>query len=183
MLKRALAQARKRGLVSFNKILDIFSTRRDEINQKVFIEAMKIAITLESLDAVKRLLAICPSDSLSNLSKAQMHELSELAAGYENSAAIIRYLNVNWQDNNKEEQSKRQFHKLYDRQLQKDKGSCFGFFTISHVNKGMSIKELVQHAQGLSGKGSGERSQAVMRKLGWLDQNNEATAAISSYLS
>lgn len=37
----------------------------------------------------------------------------------------------------------------------------------------MSLKELVNHVQGLSEQGSGKRSFRVMKEMGWFDEHNQ----------
>jgi hypothetical protein len=87
---------------------------------------------------------------------------------------------------NAEERLKNQFFQAYNAKLLADKRAWCGiysFFAKSYVNKNMSLKELVSHAQGLSKQGSGSRSLTVMKgtALGWLDENNQVTDEIRKY--
>ncbi|MCW8443001.1 hypothetical protein OQJ05_02915 [Fluoribacter gormanii] len=83
------------------------------------------------------------------------------------------------------EQLKNDFLQCYDEKLTDDKSAWCGiysFFAKSYVNKNMSLKQLVEHAQGRSMHGNGKRSKEIMKTMGWLDENNEITDKISRYI-
>lgn len=82
-------------------------------------------------------------------------------------------------------QLKNDFLQCYDEKLTDDKSAWCGiysFFAKSYVNKNMSLKQLVEHAQGRSMHGNGKRSKEIMKTIGWLDENNEITDKISRYI-
>ncbi|PWY54286.1 hypothetical protein DGG96_17700 [Legionella qingyii] len=83
------------------------------------------------------------------------------------------------------EQLKNDFLQRYNKKLTDDKNAWCGmysFFVRSYTNEDMSLKELVEHAQGRSQHGSGKRSKEIMKTMGWLDESNEVTDKISSYI-
>ncbi|CDZ77288.1 hypothetical protein BN59_01571 [Legionella massiliensis] len=194
-LKQALAQAREKGLIYFNKNLDGLTS----IPQDTFVPLIVMAISLENLAVVQRLLSSCPSQYLLDLSEPQMEEIRKASQGYEKSADAVGYLCAEKQRltaenhrqlaeklNNESAELKSRFLKEYELQWDADKASWCGiysFFARSNVDENKSLRELVQHARGLSEQGSGKRSQEVMKRMGWLDENNEVTAEIGNYLS
>lgn len=70
-----------------------------------------------------------------------------------------------------------EFTSKYKSKLAEDKKAWFGlyaFFATSHVNlEKMSFDELLQHAQGLSKKGTGARTFSVLKDMGVLTPNKE----------
>ncbi|WP_454781787.1 hypothetical protein [Legionella sp. WA2022007384] len=80
---------------------------------------------------------------------------------------------------------KNDFLQHYEQKLFQDKSAWCGiysFFAKSYVNKDLSLDELVEHAQGRSKHGNGKRSKEIMQSMGWLDENNQVTDKISSYI-
>lgn len=191
ILQEALAQARAQGISFFNKtvslLLDQFKDikDRDALNN-AFIVIMNSAISLDNLDLVQQTF-IKIHINLNDLSKESIKKIIAAAEKYGN-PGIIDYLNTNIlleKEKTELQELKNNFIHEYDKKLTSDKSAWCGlysFFAKSYVNKNMSLKELVQHAQGLSKQGSGKRSQEVMKKMGWLNENNEVTSKISDYL-
>jgi hypothetical protein len=71
---------------------------------------------------------------------------------------------------------KEHFLQMYKSRLASDNSKLCGLFTFfskSYVRDTMSLKELVNHATGLSDKGTGSRSNQVMKEMGWLDADNQ----------
>ena len=76
----------------------------------------------------------------------------------------------------KDAQLKECFLQKYKSRLASDNAKFCGLFTFfskSYVQDTMSLKEMVIHATGLSGKGTGMRSNNVMKEMGWLDEDNK----------
>ncbi|KTC84467.1 hypothetical protein [Legionella brunensis] len=83
------------------------------------------------------------------------------------------------------EEWKNNFLLAYNKKLAADKAAWCGlysFFAKSNVNNNMTLKDLVSHAQGASNQGSGKRSQAVMKEMGWLDENAEVIGELNNIL-
>lgn len=62
------------------------------------------------------------------------------------------------------------FLSFYQRALDRDHNRFFGCFTKSRLES-RTFKETVEHAQGKSKSGTGERSCHVMQQLGWLNED------------
>lgn len=200
ILQEALALAREKGIKILNDKFNLISegfkkiTDAKDINE-CFIEFIYSAISVDSLDLVQRITNLCPDLNL--LTIESINTILTTAKEYEN-PKIYDYLHTNLlmkkeelEANNLVEKKrlaidklKNDFLKTYKMKLTSDKESWCGlysFFAKSKLNENGSLNDLVQHALGNSTNGSGKRSREVMKKMGWINDNNELTTEIREY--
>ncbi|CAM2993784.1 Uncharacterised protein [Legionella steigerwaltii] len=193
ILHEALAQARKQGVNFFTQLLnELKDFENKNISPEGFVEFMKSALSLDEPVLLQRAFKIHPNPT--DLPKEKIDQIMATATKYGN-PTNIDFLNTHLvlaKENIELEKQRLEAEKLKNDFIQKynakftsdQKAWCgfYSFFATSYVNNDMSLKELVEHAQGHSKQGSGKRSQEVMRKMGWLNENNEVSGAISEYL-
>lgn len=161
-----------------------------------FIFLLEIAISSNDINAVHQ---VCQRRPDTALTEKEIDDVLAIAEKYK-SAEVINDLTRFFQPDDKKvfaltkkdaakkkniAQLKAHFLAKYSFQLESDQNSWCGlysFFAKSYVDKNASLEEIVKHAQGLSGKGTGERSRSVMRHLGWLDENNEIDGDLAEAL-
>lgn len=192
-LKIALTQARKKGIILFTELLnELTHIENKNVNPAGFVQLMKSALSLEEPDLLQRAFKIYPNPN--DLPQEHIEQIMAEAKKYGNSSNIdflnshlvlakeqaeLEKLNANL------ERLKSNFMQKYDAKLTSDKNAWCGlysFFATSYVKKDMSLKELVDHAQGHSKQGSGKRSQEIMKSMGWLNEDNEVCGEIREYL-
>ncbi|MDP3267940.1 MAG: hypothetical protein Q8M40_02715 [Legionella sp.] len=202
LIGKSLTHAKELAVKFFEKKLttlsDDFKTFRNQV--AVFIEIMQSAISLDKPDMVEQAFRAMNLD-INYISINEIEDINKFAKKYGN-VDIMEFIDINLvkakqikeEDNLRVRQElfaakvvdlKNSFVTEYEKKLTANKGAFFGlysFFVKSHVNKNMSLNELVTHAQGLSKTGSGKRSREVMQHLGWLNDRNEVDKELNQYL-
>lgn len=134
---------------------------------KYFMILIKSAITCGDDALIKEVMSFDSKPSV--LTKENQVELLTHAKKY-NNQPVIEFL------------LKQQFLQKYQDKLSADKGALcglYGFFALSYIKDTMSLKEMVQHAQGLSKEGNGARSRSLMKEMGWLNKDNTISGDLS----
>lgn len=132
-----------------------------------FMLFIKSAISSGDVALVTEIMSL--DSKPSNLTAENAEELTSFAKKYNNQPVIECVL-------------KQLFLHKYQDKLTADKGAfcgIYGFFARSYIKDSMSLKEMVEHAQGFSKEGSGARSRTLMKEMGWLNADNTISGDLS----
>ncbi|MBN9229693.1 MAG: hypothetical protein J0I93_02475 [Legionella sp.] len=160
-----------------------------------FVQVMNAAISMDDVNLVAQVMKEAPHD-LHQLTDTQITRIAQTAQEFANDE-IIGFIKINLSDKKaqlhkldrlaaQKQQLRSEFFEQYQKKLTADKmRGCrlYSFFVKSFVSNEMTLDAIVNHAKGLSNQGTGQRSNEVLKKLGWLDEHNQETDLIKPFLA